>query len=481
MHEETSCCGRAGLVSFDVLCGKERGMERDTIAAIASGLTQSGIGIIRISGDDAVSVADRVFRMNHTFLRDVPTHTVHYGFVYDGEEKLDEAMALVLRAPHSYTAEDTVEIQCHGGPWVMKRILESVVHHGARPAQPGEFSRRAFLNGRMDLSQAEAVMSLISAQNTFAKDASLRQLRGDVSARIRDLREQILTENAYIEAALDDPEHISLDGYPQRLSRVLHSLLSDLGELIRTSDDGRMLAEGIRTVILGRPNAGKSSLLNTLLGEERAIVTQIPGTTRDTLEETIQMNGLTLRLVDTAGIREAHDEIEQIGVDRTKTEAESADLILYLIDSTEPFDERDAQNLADYSGHRLLLLLNKTDQAPVLTKEETEERTGQNVIPISALNGTGMDLLKSAVEELFDQKRIAMNDQVILTNVRHKAALEDARGSLLLVQKSLEEGMPEDFFTIDLMGAYQSLGEILGESVGDDLIDRIFKDFCLGK
>ncbi len=456
-------------------------MKTDTIAAIASGLTHAGIGIIRISGPEAIDVADQVVHMKGKKLTSVSTHTVHYGFIYDGEKKLDEAVILVMKAPHSYTAEDTVEIQCHGGPWVMKCILEAVVHHGARLAEPGEFTRRAFLHGRIDLSQAEAVMGMIQAQNEYARDTSLKQLQGDVSRKIHELREQLLHEMAYIEAALDDPEHISLDGYASEMEKKLDLILSQILELIRTAENGKILTEGIRTVILGRPNAGKSSLLNRLLGEERAIVTDIAGTTRDTLEERIQLGGFTLRLIDTAGIHNTENPIEKIGVERAKEQARQADLILYVVDSSQTLDKEDQEILQSLQGRRSLILLNKMDLPSVIEKEDLEKMTGQSVLLLSAKEGSGIEELKTAIENLFDLGEIGKNEQVTITNVRHKAALEEARDSLLLVKQSIEAGMPEDLYTIDLMNAYESLGRIVGEAVEDDLIDKIFKDFCMGK
>ncbi|MCD8052738.1 MAG: tRNA uridine-5-carboxymethylaminomethyl(34) synthesis GTPase MnmE [Lachnospiraceae bacterium] len=456
-------------------------MKTDTIAAIASGLTHAGIGIIRISGPEAIAVADRVVHIKGKKLQDVSTHTVNYGFVYDGENKLDEAIILVMRAPHSFTAEDTVEIQCHGGPWVMKCILESVVHHGARLAEPGEFTRRAFLNGRIDLSQAEAVMGMIQAQNDYARDASLKQLQGNISRKIRELREQLLHEMAYIEAALDDPEHISLEGYTEKIDEKLDNLLIQIQELIRTAENGKILTEGIRTVILGRPNAGKSSLLNRLLGEERAIVTDIAGTTRDTLEERIQLGGFTLRLIDTAGIHSTENPIEKIGVERAREQARQADLLLYVVDSSQKLEKSDQEILELLQGRRSLILLNKMDLPSVIEKEDLEKRTGQPVLSLSAREGTGIDELKTAIENLFDLGEIGKNQQVTITNMRHKEALEEAENSLLLVKQSVEAGMPEDLYTIDLMNAYESLGRIVGEAVEDDLVDKIFREFCMGK
>lgn len=308
------------------------GRESDTIAAISTALSNSGIGIIRISGGEAIAVADRIFRNGKKRLSEVPSHTVHYGVIHDGDLILDEVLVLVMRGPHSYTGEDTVEIDCHGGVLVMKRILETVIRYGAVPAEPGEFTKRAFLNGRMDLSQAEAVMDVICAKNEYARKSSICQLKGSVSRKVRELRGIVLYQMAYIESALDDPEHISLDGYGEELRKILNPVIDDVEQMIRTSDNGRIISEGIRTVILGKPNAGKSSLMNVLVGEDRAIVTDIAGTTRDMLEEQIRLGDVFLQLIDTAGIRETADVIEQIGVSRAKEAAEEADLIIYVVD-----------------------------------------------------------------------------------------------------------------------------------------------------
>ena len=456
-------------------------MITETIAAIASGLTHAGIGVIRISGPDALSAADQVLHLKGKTVQSVPTHTVHYGFAYDEEERLDEVLAVVMRAPHSFTGEDVVEIQCHGGPLIMKRILQAVLSKGVRLAEPGEFSKRAFLNGRLDLSQAEAVMDLIHSGNEFARKASLEQLKGALSEKIRALREKILYQIAFIEAALDDPEHISIEGYQEELFSLLQPLIEEIEALIRESGRGKILAEGIKTVILGRPNAGKSSLMNLLVGEERAIVTDIAGTTRDTLEESIQLGGITLRLIDTAGIRETENKVEIMGVNRAREQAEQADLILYVVDSSEPPDESDREIIGLLKGKKSIVLFNKSDLPAVQEPGQMKALTGIDILPFSAKEGQGKKELEEMVVRMFDTGEIGRNGNVAITNLRHRQALEQALESLYMVKKSIGDGMPEDFFSIDLMNAYRELGLILGESVEEDLVNEIFAKFCMGK
>lgn len=455
----------------------------DTIAAVATAMSSSGIGIIRVSGSEAIEIADKVFKSKKEgkTLREVPSHTVHYGVIQDGDEVLDEVLAVVMKGPHSYTAEDTVEIDCHGGVLVMKKILEAVIRNGARPAEPGEFTKRAFLNGRIDLSQAEAVMDVINARNDYAVKSSVSQLKGSVSRKVRKLREDILYQLAYIESALDDPEHISLDGYGESLLKTLDPMIKDVEKLVRSADHGKVVSEGIKTVILGKPNAGKSSLMNVLLGEERAIVTDIAGTTRDTLEEQIRLHGISLNIVDTAGIRDTDDVVEQIGVLRAKSVADEADLIIYVVDGSCPLDENDEMIIELIQDRDAVVILNKTDLEMVIDAGQLQEKTGHQVIAVSAKEETGIDLLEKTIQEMFYEGSIDFNDEVMITNVRHKTALQDALASLMMVRQSVLDGMPEDFLTIDLMDAYEQLGSILGESVEDDLVNEIFSKFCMGK
>lgn len=470
-------------------------MQTDTIAAIATAVSDSGIGIIRISGSDALLVADKVYRSpkNQKKLSQVASHTIHYGYIYDEDELIDEVMVAVMRSPHSYTTEDTVEINCHGGILVMNRILETVLHHGARLAQPGEFTKRAFLNGRIDLSKAEAVMDLIHSKNEFAMKASVNQLKGSVSAKVRSLREDILYEIAFIESALDDPEHISLEGYPDKLMAKTQGLSQELKKLIDSADNGKMLKDGIRTVILGKPNAGKSSLLNVLVGEDKAIVTSVAGTTRDVLEESIKLHGIGLNMIDTAGIRDTEDEVEKIGVEKARKYANQADLVIYVVDSSRELDENDEEIIELIRDKKVIVLLNKTDLEPVVTEEQIKDKFREiyegeekhdeslHVIRTSTKDNTGIDEFEKTIQDMFFAGRIAVNDEIYITNQRHKEALVEAYDSLKMVQKSLEDEMPEDFYSIDLMSAYAALGRIIGEEVGEDLVNEIFSKFCMGK
>lgn len=461
------------------------GIERysDTITAIGTAVSNSGIGIIRISGSKAIVVADRIFVSvkEGKRLRDVPTHTIHYGLIKDGDQILDEVLVTVMRGPHSYTGEDTVEINCHGGVLVTKKILEAVIRNGAAAAEPGEFTKRAFLNGRIDLSQAEAVMDVISAKNEYAMRNSVSQLKGSVSRKIKKLREVLLYQVAYIESALDDPEHISLDGYTRELKEALEPVVLEIEGLLKKADDGRIVSEGIRTVILGKPNAGKSSLMNLLVGQERAIVTDVAGTTRDILEEQIRLGDISLRLTDTAGIRDTEDVVEKIGVLRAKEVAEEADLIIYVVDGACPLDGNDQEIIRMLKNRRVIVLLNKMDLNLVVEAKDLEEMTGHPVIEISAKEEIGMEQLEREISRMFFDGKIGFNEELVITNVRHKKALEDALDSLSMVLRGIADEMPEDFLTIDLMDAYGKLGLIIGEAVEDDLVNEIFGKFCMGK
>ena len=455
----------------------------ETIAAIATALSASGIGIIRISGPESREIAGRIYRSKggKKDIRKVPSHTINYGFIQDGEETIDEVLVMVMDGPRSYTGEDTVEIDCHGGVLAMRKILDTVIKYGARPAQPGEFTKRAFLNGRIDLSQAEAVIDVINAKNEYALKSSVSQLKGNIQKAIREIREAIIYQIAYIESALDDPEHISIDGYGETLYKEVKKQEEKIDRLLLSVKDGKLVKEGIKTVIVGKPNAGKSSLLNTLLGEERAIVTDIAGTTRDILEETILLHGISLRIIDTAGIRDTEDVVEKIGVEKAIDSAKDADLVLFVVDSSIPLDENDREIMELLKDKKAIVILNKADLEQVVTEGELQEITAHPIVSVSAKEEQGIDLLEDQIKELFFQGELAFNDEIYITNARHKAALEEARKSLEMVENSIEMQMPEDFFSIDLMNAYEALGSIIGEAVGEDLVNEIFSKFCTGK
>ena len=455
----------------------------DTIAAIATASGNSGIGIIRVSGDEAIEIVDKIFKSVNSDkkLVNVKSHTINYGHIVDNDKVIDEVLVSVMNGPHSYTGEDVVEINCHGGMIVIRKILEIVLKNGARTAEPGEFTKRAFLNGRMDLSQAEAVMDVINAKTEFALSSSIEQLNGRVSEKIKSLREKIIYNIAFIESALDDPEHISIDGYSYKLSKILEEVNGELSRLINNFDNGRIVKEGVKTVILGKPNAGKSSLLNLLLGEERAIVTDIEGTTRDTLEESINLNGVFLNLIDTAGIRDSEDVVEQIGVNKAKELAEKSDLVIFVADASKELDENDKEIINLIKDKQAIVLLNKSDLGTIINKKNISEFDNKPVITFSAKTGDGLDELENKIRDLFYEGKVKYNDELYITNARQKESLINAKNSIEEVIKSVENDMPEDFYSIDLMDAYTYLGQIIGESVEDDLVNEIFSKFCMGK
>ena len=468
-------------------------MEEKTIVGIASA-AGGGIGIIRVSGSESMKIVDSIFHpgkfnneenealIDKSYLQQQKSHTIHYGFIIDGNnEVVDEVMVSVMKAPATYTREDVVEINCHGGNYILQRVMQLLLEKGAFLAEPGEFTKRAFLNGRIDLSQAEAVMKMISSKNEFALKSSEQQLSGSLSAAVRKVREKLLHEIAFIESALDDPEHISLDGYPETLHGIVEEAQKEIQKLLANSDNGKILKEGISTVIIGKPNAGKSSLLNTLVGEERAIVTDIAGTTRDVLEEQINLNGIILNVIDTAGIRETDDVVEKIGVDRAKKYLNEADLAIYVVDTSTQLDENDFEILELIQNRKTIILLNKVDLNLETTRSVLEEKTKHPIVEVSVKDRQGMDDFYQWIETMFFQGKLDFNDQIYITNIRHKTAVSEAVESLKMVIQSIKDGMPEDFFSIDLMNAYESLGTIIGESVGEDLVNTIFSDFCMGK
>lgn len=492
-------------------------MITDTIAAISTALSDSGIGIIRVSGSEALSSVNRIF-VNAKYERKLlgyKTHTIHYGYIVDydyickyddlhanidfSEGKLsedvrnhilDEVMVSVMKGPHSFTKEDVVEINCHGGVMMVKKILENVIKTGVRVAEPGEFTKRAFLNGRIDLSEAEAVMDIIHSKSEFALKNSVKQLKGSLSQKIKELRSKMIYEIAYIESALDDPEHYDLTEYPEELRKKILFIQDDIAKLIDSFENGKVWSEGINTVIVGKPNAGKSSLLNAIVGTDRAIVTDIPGTTRDTIEENVMFHGINLHMIDTAGIRNTEDTVEKIGVQKSIDHIEDADLVLYVVDSSVPLSEEDMDIMNLVKNRKCIVLLNKNDLEQIVSENVIREMFSNidanafenvHIISSSTMKENGMDAFSQLISDLFINGYVKMNDEVVITNIRHKEALMASEESLQKVLESIDMCMPEDFFSIDLMSAYSSLGYIIGEEVGDDLVQEIFTKFCMGK
>lgn len=492
-------------------------MITDTIAAISTALSDSGIGIIRVSGSEALSSVNRIF-VNAKYERKLlgyKTHTIHYGYIVDydyickyddlhanidfSEGKLsedvrnhilDEVMVSVMKGPHSFTKEDVVEINCHGGVMMVKKILENVIKTGVRVAEPGEFTKRAFLNGRIDLSEAEAVMDIIHSKSEFALKNSVKQLKGSLSQKIKELRSKLIYEIAYIESALDDPEHYDLTEYPEELRKKVLFIQDDIAKLIDSFENGKVWSEGINTVIVGKPNAGKSSLLNAIVGTDRAIVTDIPGTTRDTIEENVMFQGINLHMIDTAGIRNTEDTVEKIGVQKSIDHIEDADLVLYVVDSSVPLSEEDMDIMNLVKNRKCIVLLNKNDLEQIVSENVIREMFSNidanafenvHIISSSTMKENGMDAFSKLLSDLFINGYVKMNDEVVITNIRHKEALMASKESLQKVLESIDMCMPEDFFSIDLMSAYSSLGYIIGEEVGDDLVQEIFTKFCMGK
>ncbi len=459
--------------------------ETDTIAAIASGLTDSGIGIIRISGNRVLDILEKIFvPYNNNFnVNNIKSYTAHFGHIVEAESDniIDECIIIYMKGPHSYTGEDIVEIDSHGGIFVCNKILKLVLNSGARLAEPGEYTKRAFLNGRIDLTQAEAVMDVIKADHEDALRISVDQLKGSLKNEIVRMRNIIIHENAYIEYALDDPEHVSLDGFSEKLKIIVKDLLSDIKYMLDHSEEGRIIKYGVNTVIVGKPNAGKSSLLNSLLKEERAIVTNIPGTTRDILEERALVEGIPLNIIDTAGIRDTEDVVERIGVDRAKKSIEDADLILYVIDASINLSKEDYDIIDLIKNKKVIVLLNKQDLKQVVTVEDINNLLFAPVLCISLLENMELSEIGHVIKDMFYSGELSIKDNPVITNQRQKICLENAYKSLCQVNDSIDNCMPEDFFTIDLMEAYEQLGLIIGESMQDDLVNKIFEEFCTGK
>lgn len=457
--------------------------KEDTIAAITTGISNAGVGIIRISGDRACEITDRVFQAENKKKKasNMKSYTAAFGKIYDGDDLIDESILLVMKAPHTYTCEDVCELQCHGGIVVLRKILDLVLRNGARAAEPGEFTKRAFLGGRIDMSQAESVMSLINAKNDFAVRTSVDQLQGRLKNTIVNMREKILYNVAFIESALDDPEHYSLDGFPDKLRMIIDDILIQVEGLINTFDNGKILSEGINTVIVGKPNAGKSSLLNMFVGEDRAIVTDMAGTTRDTLSEIVNVRGITLNIIDTAGIRETDDLVEKIGVDKAIKSVDKADLVLYVVDGSVELDENDQRIIEKIRDKNVIVIINKSDLEIKIERDAICRYIDAEVIQLSAMTGDGSEELYDMLNKMFFEGSLSYNDQLYITNARHKNELVCTKNALEKVIDSIDMGMEEDFFSIDMMDAYEHLGLIIGETARDDLADKIFKDFCMGK
>lgn len=457
--------------------------KEDTIAAITTGISNAGVGIIRISGDRACEITDRVFQAENKKKKasNMKSYTAAFGKIYDGDDLIDESILLVMKAPYTYTCEDVCELQCHGGIVVLRKILDLVLRNGARAAEPGEFTKRAFLGGRIDMSQAESVMSLINAKNDFAVRTSVDQLQGRLKNTIVNMREKILYNVAFIESALDDPEHYSLDGFPDKLRMIIDDILIQVEGLINTFDNGKILSEGINTVIVGKPNAGKSSLLNMFVGEDRAIVTDMAGTTRDTLSEIVNVRGITLNIIDTAGIRETDDLVEKIGVDKAIKSVDKADLVLYVVDGSVELDENDQRIIEKIRDKNVIVIINKSDLEIKIERDAICRYIDAEVIQLSAMTGDGSEELYDMLNKMFFEGSLSYNDQLYITNARHKNELVCTKNALEKVIESIDMGMEEDFFSIDMMDAYEHLGLIIGETARDDLADKIFKDFCMGK
>ncbi|AHM57503.1 tRNA modification GTPase MnmE [Peptoclostridium acidaminophilum DSM 3953] len=458
-------------------------MMDETIAAISSASGEGGIGIIRISGERAYDICKAIFvPAAGKAIEDYSPRTMMYGHVQDGDIALDEVLAVYMKAPHSYTKEDVVEINCHGGYISLRKILHLILKSGARLAEPGEFTKRAFLNGRLDLSQAEAVMDIIKAKTDSSHSIAQNQLEGGLSAKVRALKASVAAILAHVEVSIDFPEEDIEEITMGVLREKTEQLLEEMQELYKTAHTGKILRDGLSTVIAGKPNVGKSSLLNALIGESRAIVTNIPGTTRDVIEEYINIKGIPLRLVDTAGIRSTEDVVEKIGVEKTRQSIETADLVMLVLDASEKLSSEDIEILELLGDKKCIVIINKTDLAPALDEKEIASYVGgRSIIRISAAESTGIRELENEIAEMVYSGSVAYESSAIISNVRHKHAMEKAIGAAGECIKGIDSGMPLDFVEIDLKNVWDSLGEITGDTVSEDLLDVIFSQFCLGK
>ncbi|UFJ40444.1 tRNA uridine-5-carboxymethylaminomethyl(34) synthesis GTPase MnmE [Brevibacillus humidisoli] len=458
-------------------------MEMDTIAAVATPMGEGGIAIIRVSGPDSIAIVDKVYQ-GKELLSTVDTHTIHYGRLVDPKsgELVEEVLVSVMRAPRTFTREDVVEVNCHGGFVSVQRVLDLLLEAGARLAEPGEFTKRAFLNGRIDLAQAEAVIDLIRSKTDRAMKVALSQVEGKLSTLIQSLRQNLLSAMAHIEVTLDYPEHDVEEFTQNLLLTKCEEVKTDIDRLLGTAQQGKILREGLSTAIVGRPNVGKSSLLNSLVQEEKAIVTEIAGTTRDVIEEYVNVRGVPLRLVDTAGIRETEDIVERIGVDKSRKILQQADLVLLVLNYNEPLQKDDYQLFEAVQGLPVIVIVNKTDLPQRLEMEEVKQRFAeQPIILTSVKDQTGIEQLEEAIARLFFSGVVQQDDYTYVSNARHIHLLREARRAIDDAIAGIEDRMPIDMIQIDIKRAWELLGEVIGESVGEDLIDQIFSQFCLGK
>ncbi|GAA4724465.1 tRNA uridine-5-carboxymethylaminomethyl(34) synthesis GTPase MnmE [Brevibacillus fulvus] len=458
-------------------------MEMDTIAAVATPMGEGGIAVIRVSGPESLEIVDRIYKGKQPLMT-VDSHTIHYGFLIDPktDERVEEVLVSVMRAPRTFTREDVVEVNCHGGIISVQRVLDLILENGARLAEPGEFTKRAFLNGRIDLSQAEAVIDLIRAKTDRAMKAALSQVEGKLSRMIRDLRQNLLEAMAHIEVTLDYPEHDVESVTNQLLLGKCQEVNQQIARMLDTAKQGKILREGLATAIVGRPNVGKSSLLNSLVQEEKAIVTDVAGTTRDVIEEFVNVRGVPLRLIDTAGIRETEDIVEQIGVERSRQTLQQADLILLVLNYNEPLQPDDRSIFAAVSGMNVIIIINKFDLPQRIDLEEVKRHfPNQPVIMTSVKEEKGIELLERAIADIFFTGRVQQEDLTYVSNARHVNLLRQSQQAIADAIEGIEQRMPVDMIQIDIKKAWELLGEVIGESVGEDLIDQIFSQFCLGK
>lgn len=458
-------------------------LHQDTIAAIATPLGEGGIAVIRLSGEESIAIGDLVFR-SKARLADVPSHTVHYGHIIDPDsgDRIEEALVTVMRAPRSFTTEDVVEVSCHGGIVSVKRVLELLLRQGARLAEPGEFTKRAFLNGRIDLTQAEAVIDLIRSKSDRASALALKQVEGLLSKKILELREALVELMAHIEVNIDYPEHDVEEMTNAFIKDKCTQVMSEVDLLISSSQQGKVLREGIVTAIVGKPNVGKSSLLNMLIRENKAIVTDIPGTTRDVIEEYVTVKGIPLKLLDTAGIRETVDIVEQIGVEKSRSALAEADMILLVLNYNEALLEDEVHLIEQLRDKQVLVIVNKMDLPKKMDMAYVEAQFSQErIIPMSVLAYEGLDRLEEAISRIFFSGELDSGDMTYVSNVRHIHLLHEAKKALLEAYQGTEQWMPIDMIQIDLRNAWEHLGEVIGDAVSESLIDQIFSKFCLGK